>query len=519
MKHKDGRESILLEEYTQAITYLNQFLPEEKRIKYIAFDMSRATKIPGQDVIGILEQMSEETLKKTRFFHSGGEPFFNSLRAQVQEKPFRTNAQYQAGVVRTNCIDCLDRTNAAQFIIGKTALNHQLFALGLIDKPDLSIDSDAMKILMSMYHDHGDTIALQYGGSALVNTMETYRKTGAWSSQSRDMIETIKRYYSNSFTDAEKQDAINLFLGNFVTDQNRPTLWELHTDYYLHHEDPRSKKPRKSYRDWYDPVHLEDPIERARRSMARSKESVNVRDPLAIDFNTNYRVNEYVSFADHFVYNMSMEVANDRIDKSHLLDPGYSPFAVRRQREAKSEVPLPKSGDLADLKQLGTGTVDTSSSTLNESITNPAIFIPPSNATIADRGSAATFPSAGRSQHNPSSTHRSGPPSSSQSQTLATRHLDPQVSFEEQYEYLRYINQFRNPSFEDLDARDSTVNTEKDDYNSQYYEDYLSILRDGPSVDPRDRQIYEEYSSGKGLDLNVSAANIELYRKWLHQSQ
>lgn len=45
-----------------------------------------------------------------------------------------------------------------------------------------------------------DIIALQYGGSALVNTMETYRKTSAWSSQSRDMIETVKRYYSNSFT-------------------------------------------------------------------------------------------------------------------------------------------------------------------------------------------------------------------------------------------------------------------------------------------------------------------------------
>ena len=45
-----------------------------------------------------------------------------------------------------------------------------------------------------------DMIALQYGGSALVNTMETYRKTSPWRSQSRDMIETVKRYYSNSFT-------------------------------------------------------------------------------------------------------------------------------------------------------------------------------------------------------------------------------------------------------------------------------------------------------------------------------
>ena len=32
----------------------------------------------------------------------------------------------QNGVVRTNCIDCLDRTNAAQFVIGKCALGYQV---------------------------------------------------------------------------------------------------------------------------------------------------------------------------------------------------------------------------------------------------------------------------------------------------------------------------------------------------------------------------------------------------------
>lgn len=63
-----------------------------------------------------------------------------------------------------------------------------------------------------MYRDHGDTIALQYGGSNLVNTIESY-KGKQWSSHSRDMIEGIKRYYANSFSDADKQKAINLFLG------------------------------------------------------------------------------------------------------------------------------------------------------------------------------------------------------------------------------------------------------------------------------------------------------------------
>ena len=38
------RESKLLDEYTQCVTYLNQFLPSGKKMQYRAWDMSRAYK-------------------------------------------------------------------------------------------------------------------------------------------------------------------------------------------------------------------------------------------------------------------------------------------------------------------------------------------------------------------------------------------------------------------------------------------------------------------------------------------
>lgn len=109
----------------------------------------------------------------------------------------------------------------------------------------MPFDSDAINIFNAMYHDHGDTIALQYGGSHLVNTMETYRKISAWTSHSRDVIESIRRYYSNSFADAEKQDAMNLFLGNFQVQKETVDLWDLPTDYYLHNAHPRNLPPVK----------------------------------------------------------------------------------------------------------------------------------------------------------------------------------------------------------------------------------------------------------------------------------
>lgn len=260
-KEKTKRESILGKEFSEAISYLNQFLPEDKKIKYIAWDMSRASKrsvshgfafLNGktdsvyvyiyshdQDVIGYLEKIADDTMEATGFFQSG--------IISVDHPTATVNYSRQEGVLRTNCIDCLDRTNAAQFLMGKCALGHQLYALGVIASPKIDFDSDAVNIFTEMYHDHGDTIALQYGGSHLVNTMETYRKINQWTSHPRDMIESIRRFYANAFSDADKQDAINLFLGNFVTKDGQPMLWELSSDYHLHNQHPLKKALRREW--------------------------------------------------------------------------------------------------------------------------------------------------------------------------------------------------------------------------------------------------------------------------------
>ncbi|RPB29412.1 hypothetical protein L211DRAFT_864066 [Terfezia boudieri ATCC MYA-4762] len=245
-RERVARESILLKEFTQAITYLNQFLPKKHRIQYIAWDMSRASKSRDQDVIETLEEIADQVLKTTGFFHNGYNP----------EKP----SSMQNGVCRTNCIDCLDRTNAAQFVVGKRALGHQLHALGVIDTTSIEYDTDAVNLFTHMFRDHGDTIAVQYAGSHLVNTMETYRKINQWTSHSRDMLESFKRYYNNSFLDAQRQEAINLFLGNYVFVSGQPMLWDLTTDYYLHHMDPREGKRRRSYIKWWTSNNLQKRI-------------------------------------------------------------------------------------------------------------------------------------------------------------------------------------------------------------------------------------------------------------------
>lgn len=55
-----------------------------------------------------------------------------------------------------NCVDCLDRTNTAQFVLGLNAFRHQLYALGVLSAPTpdcLPVDSDACRLLEEVRDD------------------------------------------------------------------------------------------------------------------------------------------------------------------------------------------------------------------------------------------------------------------------------------------------------------------------------------------------------------------------------
>jgi phosphatidylinositol 3,5-bisphosphate 5-phosphatase len=318
-RERTPRESKLLHEYTNAITYLNQSLPKDKQIIYHAWDMSRASKSRDQDVIGSLESIGEDIIPRTGFFQNGNDA--------------ESGLKLQSGVARTNCIDCLDRTNAAQFVIAKRALGHQLQALGVIDDPTVHYDSDAVNLFTHMWHDHGDTIAIQYGGSHLVNTMATYRKINQWTSHSRDMVESFKRYYNNSFMDAQRQEAYNLFLGNYVFAQGGPMLWDLSSDYYLHHSDPRawSERTKPSYRNWFTPGHLDGPkVPPPIWPQTLAKGSLSYFDDYWVEY---YRPLAVSSFQKVFSYKMHSNLRYIPIKSTQEGKYDLSPFKVRNANE------------------------------------------------------------------------------------------------------------------------------------------------------------------------------------------
>lgn len=280
---KRPREMMLRREFANAVGYLNQILSEENHLKFIHWDFHKFAKSKSANVLAVLGGVASEALDLTGFYYSGksvvvkrrttqlsrtstgrdsslrdlransGElsrigsnnEILNSLIKQEREadnsqqigkyNDVNATPKFQSGVLRTNCIDCLDRTNVAQYAYGLEALGRQLHAMGLTDRPKVDADSSIAAALMDMYQGMGDALAQQYGGSAAHNTVFPERQ-GKWkaTTQSREFLKSIKRYYSNAYTDGEKQDAINLFLGYFQPQEGKPALWELDSDYYLH---------------------------------------------------------------------------------------------------------------------------------------------------------------------------------------------------------------------------------------------------------------------------------------------
>ncbi|UCS19499.1 uncharacterized protein HLK63_D02629 [Nakaseomyces glabratus] len=322
-KEKVPRETKLLKEYEECIKYLNSLIYDNNMISYTSWDMSRESKQDGQGVIEFLESYAIDTITSTGIFHNS--------------KDFK-GTKIQQGVCRTNCIDCLDRTNAAQFVIGKRALGVQLKSLGIIDDSFLEYDSDIVNILTELFHDLGDTIALQYGGSHLVNTMETYRKINQWKSHSRDMIESIKRFYSNSFMDAQRQDAVNLFLGNYVWKEDQPSLWEMNTDHYLHN-DFGLEETKRSYTHWWNNHHviklgdlIRNEVTEKNNDISRANLIANIRGyPAAFDnyWNEYYTTKVVTWLHELFAYNMNSTRRYHQLKKYSGKDS--SPFKSRKQ--------------------------------------------------------------------------------------------------------------------------------------------------------------------------------------------
>ena len=200
-------EAPLGTEYLNAVEYLRE--TQEMDIELIEFDLKAAANdVPGQET-----QVSFSMyVEASRHAHTLAKQ--TRWTVQCNEKI----TEKQLGIVRTNCLDCLDRTNIFQYVLGLECLSEQLIELGVLETPlrpswvSTSAPSRLVVLIEALFDAVGDQLSFQYAGTA-AHKKYSSEGTGSLVNSGRELFISLSRHYSSAFTDNDKQNALNLFRG------------------------------------------------------------------------------------------------------------------------------------------------------------------------------------------------------------------------------------------------------------------------------------------------------------------
>ncbi|MCO5547320.1 hypothetical protein L7F22_000768 [Adiantum nelumboides] len=199
--NQSGSEAVLGMAYANAMQNLTTV---NTNIHYVPFDFH---KICGQVKFERLDSLYEDI--KDKLSNQG---YFLMMEdsGNILEK--------QKGVVRTNCIDCLDRTNVTQSLLGRKSLAVQLQRLDIIEQSDTIDKFPNLDVkLKELWADHGDNVSIQYSGtSALKGDFVRFGKRTVHGIL-KDGYSSLARYYFNNLYDGKRQDALDLAAGHYTT--------------------------------------------------------------------------------------------------------------------------------------------------------------------------------------------------------------------------------------------------------------------------------------------------------------
>lgn len=120
----------------------------------------------------------------------------------------------QNGVFRTNCLDCLDRTNMIQNIISQANLENVLMAL------TIHPSSGLWERHGTLWADNGDALSRIYAGTGALKTSFTRKGKMSIAGALADATKSAARMYINNFQDKGKQEVIDIMLGRLVNQRN-----------------------------------------------------------------------------------------------------------------------------------------------------------------------------------------------------------------------------------------------------------------------------------------------------------
>jgi len=177
-------------------------------LHYIYFDFHNETKGLKWHRAQLLLDQLKDGLLAGGYFHGIDSP---SGTIDIRRK--------QTAVVRTNCMDCLDRTNVVQSMLGRWTLTRVLLDLHLLRQGESASDDAAFEHLFrNVWADNADVVSKSYSGTGALKT--DFTRTGERTKKGMfaDLNNSVTRYVRNNFSDGPRQDGFDLFLGAYQPD-------------------------------------------------------------------------------------------------------------------------------------------------------------------------------------------------------------------------------------------------------------------------------------------------------------
>lgn len=201
--NQKGYEKPVKEAYERAVEKLHN-----PQVHYTYYDFHHECKgMKFERVMDLIDRLQTKGLKSTDYFASEDGKVVSQQRS----------------VVRTNCMDCLDRTNVVQGTLARWMLNEQLRSIGILGAGEkVETQNEFMHVYRNVWADHADVISKAYSGTGALKT--DFTRTGKRSKEGalQDGINSVTRYVKNNYFDGARQDAYDLFTGTWEPSKGLP---------------------------------------------------------------------------------------------------------------------------------------------------------------------------------------------------------------------------------------------------------------------------------------------------------
>ena len=185
---------------------------EHKHIIPVNYDFHAETRGPnGYQAASGIRRSIEKAVIAFEYYLSEDAPGVVHQNGRKHSVVAQNEVLKQAGVFRTNCLDCLDRTNLVQTIISQIA-----FELFLAQRGERTPTSDFWARHGMLWADNGDELSKIYAGTGALKSSFTRSGKMSLAGTLADIRKSAQRLYINNIEDPRKQTIMDMLLGRLV---------------------------------------------------------------------------------------------------------------------------------------------------------------------------------------------------------------------------------------------------------------------------------------------------------------